>query len=115
MNATSRRNLSRTCRSSLIELGQGFPFVGEQVRLEVGGDEFFADLLFYHVRLRCYVVIELKATPFDPAFVGPLGMHMASVDDFLALPEDKPTIGLLLCKTKNGVVAVYALCNFSAF
>ncbi len=93
----------------LLELGQGFAFVGEQVRLEIGGDEFFADLLFYHLTLRCYVVIELKATPFDPAFLGQLGMYMAAVDDLLAAPGDKPTIGLLLCKTKNSVVAEYAL------
>ena len=93
----------------LLELGQGFSFVGEQVRLRVGDDEFFADLLFYHLRLRCYVVVELKATAFDPGFVGQLGMYMAAVDDLLAHPEDKPTIGLLLCKTKNNVVAEYAL------
>jgi hypothetical protein len=93
----------------LLELGQGFAFVGEQVRLEIGDDEFFADLLFYHLTLRCYVVIELKATAFDPAFLGQLGMYMAAVDDLLARPEDKPTIGLLLCKTKNSVVAEYAL------
>ena len=93
----------------LLELGQGFAFVGEQVRLEVGDDEFFADLLFYHLTLRCYVVIELKATSFDPGFVGQLGMYMAAVDDLLAHADDKPTIGLLLCKTKNNVVAEYAL------
>jgi predicted nuclease of restriction endonuclease-like (RecB) superfamily len=75
-------------RKFLLELGQGFAFVGEQVRLEVGGDEFFADLLFYHLRLRCYVVIELKATPFDPGFVGQLGMYMAAVDDLLALEAE---------------------------
>ena len=93
----------------LLELGQGFAFVGEQVRLQVGDDEFFADLLFYHLRLRCYVVIELKATDFDSGFVGQLGMYMSAVDDLLAHPGDKPTIGLLLCKTKNSVVAEYAL------
>ena len=93
----------------LLELGQGFAFVGEQVRLEIGDDEFFADLLFYHLTLRCYVVVELKATSFDPGFVGQLGMYMAAVDDLLARPDDKPTIGLLLCKTKNNVVAEYAL------
>ena len=93
----------------LLELGQGFAFVGEQVRLQVGDDEFFADLLFYHLRLRCYVVVELKATSFNPGFVGQLGMYMAAVDDLLAHRDDKPTIGLLLCKTKNNVVAEYAL------
>lgn len=93
----------------LLELGQGFAFVGEQVRLVIGGDEFFADLLFYHLKLRAYVVIELKATKFDPGYLGQIGMYMAAVDDLLAHPEDKPTIGLLLCKSKNNVVAEYAL------
>lgn len=98
----------------LLELGEGFAFVGEQVRLAIGDDEFFADLLFYHLRLRCYVVIELKATGFSPAALGQLGMYIAAVDDLLALPQDKPTIGLLLCKTKNSVVAEYALRSSSA-
>jgi predicted nuclease of restriction endonuclease-like (RecB) superfamily len=93
----------------LLERGQGFAFVGRQVRLELGGDEFFCDLLFYHLRLRCYVVIELKAVAFDPGFLGKLGMYMAAVDDALAHPDDMPTIGLVLCKTKNNVVAEYAL------
>ncbi|GAB3127416.1 PDDEXK nuclease domain-containing protein [Glaciibacter psychrotolerans] len=93
----------------LLELGQGFAFVGKQVRLEIGGDEFYVDLLFYHLKLRCYVVVELKATRFDPGFLGQLGMYMAAVDDLLAHPDDKPTIGLLLCKSKNSVVAEYAL------
>ncbi len=93
----------------LLELGQGFAFVGRQVRLVVGGDEFFADLLFYHLRLRRYVVIELKATKFDPGYIGQLGMYMAAVDDLLAHPEDQPAVGLLLCKTKNSTVAEYAL------
>lgn len=93
----------------LLELGQGFAFVGEQVRLEIRTKEFFADLLFYNFRLRCFVVIELKATDFEPGYLGQLGMYMAAVDDLLAHPDDKPTIGLLLCKTKDSVVAEYAL------
>lgn len=93
----------------LLELGQGFAFVGEQVRLEINGDEFFADLLFYHLKLRCYLVIELKAGKFEPGFLGQLGMYMAAVDDLLAHTDDKPTIGLLLCKSKNNLVAEYAL------
>lgn len=93
----------------LLELGQGFAFVGRQVRLELGGDEFYCDLLFYHLKLRCYVVIELKAVDFEPGFLGQLGMYMAAVDDLLAHPDDKPTIGLLLCRNKNNVVAEYAL------
>jgi predicted nuclease of restriction endonuclease-like (RecB) superfamily len=93
----------------LLELGQGFAFVGRQVRLELGGEEFFCDLLFYHLKLRCFVVIELKAVKFDPAFLGQLGIYMAAVDDLLAYAHDRPTIGLLLCKSKNNVVAEYAL------
>jgi predicted nuclease of restriction endonuclease-like (RecB) superfamily len=98
----------------LLELGQGFAFVGQQVRLELGGDEFFCDLLFYHLHLRCYVVIELKAVPFNAAFLGQLGLYMAVVDDVLAKQGDKPTIGLLLCKNKKEVVAEYALRGFKA-
>ncbi|AIY01974.1 hypothetical protein ART_2375 [Arthrobacter sp. PAMC 25486] len=98
----------------LLELGQGFAFVGRQVRLVVGGDEFIADVLFYNFRLRSFVVVELKAGKFDPGFLGQLGMYMAAVDDLMAHPDDKPTIGLLLCKTKNNVVAEYALRGYSA-
>lgn len=95
----------------LLELGQGFALVGRQVRLTLGGDEFFCDLLFYHLRLRRYVVIELKTVPFKPEFVGKLGMYLAAVDGLLACEDEQPTIGLLLCKTRNAVVAEYALRN----
>jgi predicted nuclease of restriction endonuclease-like (RecB) superfamily len=98
-------------REFLLELGRGFAFVGNQVRLELGGDEFFCDLLFYHVPLHRYVVIELKAVKFDPAFLGQLSMYQAAVDDLLAGPGDDPTIGLLLCRTKNDVVAEYDVRN----
>ena len=98
----------------LLELGQGFAFVGRQVRLVIGGDEFFADLLFYNFRLRSFVVIELKTGKFDPGYLGQLGFYMSAVDDLLAHPDDKPTVGLLLCKTKNNVVAEYALRGYSS-
>lgn len=98
----------------LVELGRGFAYMGRQVRLTLGDQEFYCDLLFYHARLHCYVVIELKAVGFDPAFLGQLGMYMAAVDDLLAGPEDKPTIGLLLCKTKNDTVVEYALRDVAA-
>lgn len=98
----------------LLELGRGFAFVGRQVRLTLHGDEFYCDLLFYHARLHCYVVIELKTVRFDPAFVGQLAMYRAAVDDLLAGSEDKPTIGLLLCKTKNDTVVEYALRDVAA-
>ena len=93
----------------LIELGAGFAFVGRQVPLEVGGDDFFIDLLFYHLKLRCYVVVELKAGPFKPEHIGKLGFYLSAVDAQIKLPDDQPTIGLLLCKSKNTVVAEYAL------
>jgi predicted nuclease of restriction endonuclease-like (RecB) superfamily len=98
----------------LLALGQGFAFVGRQVHLEIGDQDFYADLLFYHLTLRCFVVIELKVGDFDPSDLGQLGMYMAAVDDVLRHTEDKPTIGLLLCKTKNSVVAEYALRGYTA-
>ena len=95
----------------LLELGAGFAFVGRQVLLDVGGDEFFIDLLFYHLKLRCYLVIELKAGKFKPEHLGQLGFYLAAVDAQVKHPQDGPTIGLLLCKRKNKVVAEYALRN----
>ena len=93
----------------LIELGAGFAYVGRQVPLEVGGEDFFLDLLFYHLKLRCYVVVELKAGPFKPEYTGKLGFYLSAVDSQIKHPDDQPTIGLLLCKSKNTVVAEYAL------
>ncbi|QXL85211.1 YhcG family protein [Comamonas sp. NLF-1-9] len=93
----------------LLELGAGFAFVGRQVLLDVGGDEFFIDLLFYHLKLRSYVVIELKAGKFKPEHLGQLGFYLTAVDEQVKHPQDNPTIGLLLCKSKNKVVAEYAL------
>ncbi len=93
----------------LLELGAGFAFVGRQFRLEVAGDEFFIDLLFYHTRLKCYVVVELKATAFKPEHAGQLNFYLAAVDAQIKAEDDKPTIGLLLCKQQNRLVAEYAL------
>ncbi|MFJ4348767.1 YhcG family protein [Pseudomonas sp. NPDC089401] len=93
----------------LLELGAGFAFVGRQVHVEVGGDDFYIDLLFYHLKLRCYVVIELKAEKFKPEHLGQLSFYLTAVDLQLKLEQDNPTIGLLLCKGKNKVVAEYAL------
>jgi len=93
----------------LLELGQGFAFVGRQIVLEVGGEDFVVDLLFYHFRLHCFVVVELKAVPFDAAFVGKLNLYLSAVDDLLKQPEDQPTIGLLLCRGKSHVAVEYAL------
>lgn len=92
-----------------LELGAGFAFVGRQFRLEIGGDEFFVDLLFYHIRLKCYVVIELKGGAFKPEHVGQLNFYLSAVDSQVKAPDDQPTIGLLLCKSQNRIVAEYAL------
>jgi len=93
----------------LIELGAGFAFVGRQVHLEIGGDDFYADLLFYHLRLRRYVVVELKSDRFKPEHLGQLGFYMTAIDELFRHASDEPTIGLLLCKSKNETVAEYAL------
>jgi predicted nuclease of restriction endonuclease-like (RecB) superfamily len=93
----------------LLEMGAGFAFVGRQVHLEVGEDDFWLDLLFYHLKLRCYVVVELKAVPFAPAVVGQLNLYLSAVDDLLRHPDDRPTIGLVLCRDKNRLVVEYAL------
>jgi predicted nuclease of restriction endonuclease-like (RecB) superfamily len=93
----------------LLELGAGFAFVGRQVLLEVGDRDCYVDLLFYHLKLRRFVVIELKAGPFDPAYVGQMNLYLSAVDDLLRHPDDKPTIGLLLCKGKDRLVVEYAL------
>lgn len=93
----------------LLELGAGFAFVGRQVPLEVGKSDFKVDLLFYHFKLHCFVVVELKAVPFEPGFVGQLNLYLSAVDELLKQPEDNPTIGLLLCRGKDKVVVEYAL------
>ncbi|MFZ4702151.1 MAG: PDDEXK nuclease domain-containing protein [Candidatus Methylumidiphilus sp.] len=93
----------------LLELGAGFAYVGRQVLIEVGGDDFFIDLLFYHLKLRCYVVIELKTGAFKPEHAGKLGFYLSAVDAQMKSEHDNPSIGLLLCKSKNRVVAEYAL------
>ena len=93
----------------LLELGAGFAFVGRQVHIEVGGDDFFIDLLFYHLKLRCFVVVELKAGAFKPEHAGQLNFYLSAVDAEMRDPQDGPTIGLLLCKSRNKVVAEYAL------
>jgi len=93
----------------LLELGVGFAFVGRQVHLEVGDQDFYIDLLFYHLKLRCFVVLELKSVMFDPAFVGQLNLYLSAVDDLMRHADDKPTIGLVLCRSKNKIVVEYAL------
>ena len=106
------RQLTEHIQNFLLELGQGFAFVGRQVHLEVGGDDFYIDLLFYHLKLRCYVVIELKACDFEPGFISQLNMYQNVVNDILRHPDDKPTIGLLLVKGKNQTVVEYSLAGY---
>jgi predicted nuclease of restriction endonuclease-like (RecB) superfamily len=103
------RALTEQISAFLVELGAGFAFVGKQVPIEVDGRDFFLDLLFYHVRLHCYVVVELKAGEFAPEHAGKLTFYLSAVDSLLRTPPDGPTIGLLLCKTRSRVFAEYAL------
>lgn len=105
----TERGLVAHVERFLLELGAGFAFVGRQVHLDVGDSDFYLDLLFYHLGLRCYVVVELKAVPFRPEFAGQINFYCSVVDDRLRKPGDGPTIGLLLCKGKDRVVAEYAL------
>jgi predicted nuclease of restriction endonuclease-like (RecB) superfamily len=107
------KKLTKHMEKFLLELGQGFAFVGRQIHLEVGNQDFYIDLLFYHLQLRCYVVIELKASEFNPSFVGQLSMYQNVVDDILKHPDDKPTIGLLLVKGKNKTVVEYSLSGYT--
>lgn len=93
----------------LLELGAGFAYVGKQVPLQVGSKQFYLDLLFYHVRLHCYVVVELKTVEFEPEHAGKLNFYLKTVDEQLRTANDAPTVGLLLCKTKDRLVAEYAL------
>lgn len=103
------RKLIEHLRNFMLELGVGFAFVGSQVHLEVGGDDFYLDMLFYHLKLRCFVVVELKTTEFKPEYAGKLNFYLSAADDLLRHPQDNPTVGILLCKEKNRVVVEYAL------
>ena len=96
-------------RDFMLELGVGFAFVGSQYHLEVGGEDFYLDLLFYHLKLRCYVVVELKIGEFRPEYVGKMNFYLSAADDLLRHEQDGPSIGLLLCRTQNKVIAEYAL------
>jgi predicted nuclease of restriction endonuclease-like (RecB) superfamily len=98
-------------RKFLLELGAGFAFVGQQVHLVVDGEDFYIDLLFYHLKLRCYVVVDLKATGFKPEYTGKMNFYLSAVDDLCRHPDDKLSLGLILCKTRSKIVAEYALRN----
>lgn len=103
------RGLIEHLRSLIMELGKGFAFVGSQYHLEVGGQDYYLDLLFYHLRLHCYVVIELKIEAFKPEFAGKMNFYLSAVDAQLRHDSDNPTIGIILCKDRNEVVVEYAL------
>ena len=104
-----QRALLQHVTNFLLELGVGFALVGSQYRLEVGDQDFFIDLLFYHLRLRCFVAIDLKTGSFEPEHVGKMGFYLSAVDDLLRSPDDEASIGLILCKTRNRMIAEYAL------
>lgn len=93
----------------LLELGKGFAFIGRQYNLKIGAKDYYLDLLFYHIRLRCFVVIELKAVEFQPEFAGKLNFYLSAADDLLKTENDEPTIGILLCRSKDGIEVEYAL------
>lgn len=106
--------LTTHIRDFLLELGAGFSFVGTQVPLEIDGESFFIDVLFYHLKLRCFVVCEIKAKKFKPADLGQLSFYLAAADHHLRHPQDNPTIGILLCETRSKIIAEYALKNINA-
>jgi len=107
------RSLIEHVRDFLLELGKGFAFVGSQYPLEVAQQDFFIDLLFYHLRLHCYVVIDLKIEEFKPEFAGKMNFYLSVVDDLLRQPQDQPSLGLILCKEHNRLVVEYALRDVS--
>ena len=108
------RALTTHIRDFLLELGEGFAFVGSQVPITIDDQEFFIDILFYHLKLRAYIVAEIKAVPFKPEHAGQIGFYLAAVDDLLRHENDNRTIGILLCKKRNKIVAEYALQNINA-
>jgi predicted nuclease of restriction endonuclease-like (RecB) superfamily len=101
--------LIRHIEKFLLELGRGFAFVGRQYRLEVSNQDFYLDLLFYHLQMRCFVIIDLKKGDFKPEYAGKMNFYCSAVDDLLRHPTDGRTIGLILCQTKDKILAEYAL------
>ncbi len=104
-----QKNLVTRLKDFLVELGAGFAFVGNEYHFQIGGQDFYIDLLFYHLKLRCYVVIELKTTSFQPEFAGKMNFYLSAMDDLMAHPDDKPSIGIILCQDKNKMIVEYAL------
>jgi hypothetical protein len=104
-----QKGLLAHIRQFLLELGAGFAFVGENVHLVVGGEDFYIDLLFYHLKLRAFIVVDLKMKSFEPEFAGKINFYLSAVDELLRHTDDRPSIGLVLCKEGNRTVAEYAL------
>lgn len=103
------QQLTQHITKFLLELGKGFAFVGKQYHLEIADNDYYLDLLFYHIKLKCYVVIELKNTPFIPEYAGKLNFYLSAVDTLVKEQDDKPTIGIILCRDKNNIEAEFAL------
>ena len=103
------KSLASKVTDFLLEMGRGFAFVGRQYHVSVDGDDYYIDILMYHLKLHCYVVVELKAVEFIPEFVSKLNFYISAIDEYVKTPEDKPTIGLLLCRTKSDKKAQFAL------
>ncbi len=103
------KGLVAQVRKFLLELGSGFALVGTQVHLEVDGQDFYLDLLFYHLRLRCFIVVDLKVGEFQPEHAGKMSFYVSAVDHHFRHPDDQPTVGLILCKTRSRLVAEYTL------
>ena len=103
------QQLTQHITKFLLELGKGFAFVGKQYHLEIAENDYYIDLLFYHIKLKCYVVIELKNTKFMPEYAGKLNFYLSAVDTLVKEVDDKPTIGIILCRDKNNIEAEFAL------
>lgn len=101
--------LTRHITTFMLELGKGFAFLGRQMKIEINDTDYYIDMLFYHVELHCYIVVELKAGKFKPEFIGKLNFYLSAVDSQLKVPEDNPSIGILLCKGKNKIEVEYSL------
>ncbi len=107
------RSLIADVRALLLELGRGFAFVGSQYPLEVGGQDYYLDLLFYHTRLHCYIVVDLKVDDFKPEYAGKMNFYLSAVDELVKMPQDGPSIGLIICKSRNRTIAEYSLRDVS--
>ena len=107
------KKLAERITDFLLEMGKGFSFVDRQYHLSVDGDDYYIDILMYHLKLHCYVVVELKAVEFKPEFVSKLNFYISAVDEYVKMPEDKPTIGLLLCRSKSNTKAEFSLRGFT--